>query len=82
MAEQWQVISRSANYKRTYTNVKAAKVDYGEWCNGMEESLEGSVELYYREDLNEDWTLLEECSYEEEEEEEEEEEQEDDNDEH
>ncbi len=76
MLEQWKVIS--GRYKRVYDTKKAAKLDYGQWCSEIEDNEDGLVELYYRTDLKDDWTLIEEFGYEDEEEEEEEEQEEED----
>jgi cobalamin biosynthesis protein CobT len=78
MLEQWKVVSH--RYKRVYDTKKAAKLDYGQWCNEIEDAEEGSVELYYRTDLKDEWTLVEEFGYEDEEEEEDEQEQDEDED--
>ena len=66
MFEQWKVVS--GRYRRVYDTKKAAKIDYGQWCQAIEKEEFGLCELYYRGNLKEDWELVEEFGYEDEEE--------------
>jgi len=57
---QFKVVSKSDNYRRTYTNETGARKDYGQFTKMIEKDDQGDVELWYRADLKEEWILIEE----------------------
>jgi hypothetical protein len=77
--EQWKVTY--GKFKRTFSKFMGAKREYGMICKEVEEEQSGLVQMWYREDLSDDWKCIEEFGYDEDEEEEEEPEEDDDDDE-
>jgi len=57
--KQWKV--KSETLIKTFDNEPQARRQYGKYMSEVEENEEGYTELYARENLNDSWTLIQEC---------------------
>lgn len=56
---QWKV--KSDTIVKTFDNEPQARRQYGRYMAEVEENEDGFTELYARENLNDSWTLIQEC---------------------